>query len=263
MKQAGVRPGSLTVIGTGMSGAGQVTAEAHSALRDAERIFYLVQDAVTRAWLQQFEAPMESLFEHYQPGRDRSETYERIVTTLVEAVLRGQRVCAAFYGHPGVFVSPGHEAVRRVRAAGFQAEMLPGVSAVDCLVADLGFDPGSRGTQSFEATDFLLRHRVFDPTSHLILWQIGGIGVRDYRSEALWSRRGLEHLVDVLTVSYPDDHQVVVYEAAPFPPLTPQVERCRLVDLVHGAVTVRSTLWVPPLEDRATDRALLERLTGE
>jgi len=31
--------------------------------------------------------------------------------------------------------------------------MLPGISAEDCLVADLGIDPASSGCQSYEAND--------------------------------------------------------------------------------------------------------------
>ena len=48
---------------------------------------------------------------------------------------------------------------------GFNAQMLAGISAEDCLFADLGLDPGKNGCQSFEATDFLIRRRQFEPTS--------------------------------------------------------------------------------------------------
>ena len=40
----------------------------------------------------------------------------------------GFRVCAVFYGHPGVFVYPSHEAIRRARAEGFAARMLPALT---------------------------------------------------------------------------------------------------------------------------------------
>ena len=62
---------------------------------------------------------------------------------ILEPVRAGKRVCAAFYGHPGVFVLPSHDAISRARAEGFEATMLPGVSAEDCLVADLGVDPAA------------------------------------------------------------------------------------------------------------------------
>src|SRR2546428_900577 len=104
---------------------------------------------------------------------------------IVSAVQSGLDVCAAFYGHPGVFVDASHEAIRRTRRAGLPARMLPGISAEACLVADLGMDPAANGCQSFETTDFLLSRRKFDPSSALILWQVGVLGeasVRDHMS---------------------------------------------------------------------------------
>ncbi|MBZ0115144.1 MAG: hypothetical protein K8J08_21995 [Thermoanaerobaculia bacterium] len=248
-----MKQGSLWIVGTGMRAAGQVTAEARSAIRHADKLFYLVQDVVTAAWLEEQNPTAESLFGLYGEGKDRRQTYEEMVVTILDVVRTGQEVCVAFYGHPGVFVDPGHEAIRRARGEGFEAGMLPGVSTEDCLIADLGFDPGRCGGQNFEASDFLLRHRIFDPTSHLVLWQIGGIGVKDYSSEPLWNPRGLVVLTRVLAESYPVDHVVVVYEAAPYPPFPPKVLRQPLAELPHAAVTVRSTLWVPPLPPRAVD----------
>ena len=54
-----------------------------------------------------------------------------------------------------VFVQPSHESIAIARLEGFSARMLPGISAEDCLFADIGLDPGKDGCQSFEATDFL------------------------------------------------------------------------------------------------------------
>ena len=85
-------------------------------------------------------------------------------------------MCAVFYGHPGVFVNPSHRAVAQARAEGFRAAMLPGVSAEDCLFADLGLDPGAHGCQSYEATDFVIRRRSCYPSALLILWQVGALG---------------------------------------------------------------------------------------
>jgi hypothetical protein len=42
--------------------------------------------------------------------------------------------------------------------------MLPGISAEDCLFADLGIDPGIYGCQSYEATDFLANGRPWGET---------------------------------------------------------------------------------------------------
>jgi hypothetical protein len=233
--------------------AAQVTQEALAAIDRAEKLFHVVQDVLTAAWLAERNPTAESLFPLYAEGRPRRATYAEMVERILAEVRGGRRVVAAFYGHPGVFVAPAHEALRRARAEGFAAEMLPGISAEDCLFAELGFDPGARGCQSFEATDFLLRRRRFDPTSHLVLWQVGGIGVRDFRRAALWSRRGLALLARVLGESYPREHEVVLYEASPYPTFPAQEVRLPLAALGAAGATIRSTLWVPPLPDRPAD----------
>ena len=57
--------------------------------------------------------------------REGGSTSE-MVEEILAAVREGKRVCAVFYGHPGVYVKPSHEAVRRARKEGFEARMLPG-----------------------------------------------------------------------------------------------------------------------------------------
>ena len=138
--------------------------------------------------------------------------------------------------------------------------MLPGISALDCLFADLGLDPGEVGCQEHEATDFLLRRRRFDPCSGLVLWQIGVVGVADFREEALWSREGLGILAECLLETYPSEHEVIVYEATTLPMLPSKILRMPLAALAAADVTAISTLYVPPLPDRETDMLMLRRL---
>ena len=123
---------------------------------------------------------------------------------ILEPVRAGKRVCAAFYGHPGVFVLPSHDAIARARAEGFDAEMLPGVSAEDCLVADLGVDPAVNGMQSYEAGDFLRRRPATEPTTALVLWQIGVVGASTQSAHA--SAPALGELVALLLERYPAGH---------------------------------------------------------
>ena len=254
--------GRLTLVGTGLRISGQVTQEALVAIEGAAKLFHLVQDAVTDRWLAGLNPTAESLYDSYREGRPRRETYEEMVERMLAPVRRGLSVCAAFYGHPGVFAMPAHEAIRRARAEGHEAEMLPGISAEDCLIADLGFDPGERGCQSFEATDFLVRHRRHDPASALLLWQIGGIGVADFRPGAFWNARGVEILSRTLARTYGADHEVVVYEASPYPIAEPLLHRCSIAALATAPITLGSTLYVPPLPDRPADEALRAELAA-
>ena len=92
-------------------------------------------------------------------------------------MLEDQHICVALEGHPSVFATPALNAVILAKQHGYYAKILPGISSEDCLFADLLIDPGSSGCQSFEATDFLIHKRIFDPTCHLILWQVDEIGI--------------------------------------------------------------------------------------
>src|SRR5207244_764896 len=143
----------------------------------------------------------------YAEGKDRRRTYNEMVARILAPVRRGLNVCAAFYGHPGVFVNPGHRSIRIALKEGHRAQMLPGISAEDCLIADLGVNP-SGGWQSYEATDFLIRRRRFDTSAALLLWQIAAIGVSSYsENQGNWNPKGVQLLADVLLKSYPPGHR--------------------------------------------------------
>lgn len=238
--------GSLIVVGTGIKVGAHCTAEARAAIEHSDVVYSVAGDAIADGWLERLNPRTVSLHRLYGGGRTRQETYEAMTDEIVAAVLGGNDVCAVFYGHPGVFVHPSHAAVRRIRDTGRDARILPGVSAEDCLFADLGVDPGQLGCQSYEATDFLIHARRFDPSAMLILWQIAVVGDRTLRAFDSDPRR-LRVLADVLMEDYPPEHVVVVYEAASLPVGKPGIQRVRLSELHDARVTQESTLYVPPL----------------
>lgn len=255
-----VTTGRLTVVGTGIRSVAQTTREAADLIAAGERVFYVVADPITEAWIHELNPRAESLYDAYAEGKPRIESYREMVERVLAPVREGHHVVAVFYGHPGVFVHPSHEAVRRAHAEGYAAEMLPGISAEDCLFADLGVDPAPFGCSSFEATDFLVYRRRFDPTSHLVLWQIGVVGELAYRKQRPTSDRGVAMLAEALLEHYPPAHEVVIYEAPQLVVCAPIIQRVPLSGLATGPVTSMSTLYVPPRERRPPDRAMLERL---
>lgn len=254
-----MRAGSLQVVGTGYLVAGHTTPQAVTAMCRADKLFYLVGNESTRVWIESLNRSAESLHDTYAVDKNRALTYQEMVERILAAVRIGLDVCVAFYGHPGVFACPTHAAIRQARQEGYAAWMLPGISAADCLYADLGIDPGAQGCQSFEASDFLLRNRRFDPTSSLLLWQIGVIGVADWSAEPC-NRKGLAVLCEALQEHYPADHEVVTYEAADLPVCDPLVVRFPLARLADAGVTRASILYVPPLAQRAIDPRMRDRL---
>ena len=250
--------GSLTVVGTGIQ-AGQLTFAARNAIEQADKLFYAVAEPMVKGYLHSLNPSAESLAHLYEDGKDRFTTYMEMVHRILEEAKRGLNVCAAFYGHPGVFVVATHEAIRRAREAGIPAQMLPGVSAEDCLFADLGIDPALPGCQSFEATDFLIHKRQFDVSASLILWQIGVIGAQAWETRG--AARNLDVLAEYLAGFYGPDHCVVIYEASVYPGIDCRAELTTLGALADARVSMLSTLYVAPKNaPRAVDSEMVRRL---
>lgn len=240
-----MKTGSLTIVGTGIQLAGQLTLGAKAWIEEADKVLFALADPVTVKWLKELNATAEAL-PYNKNNQRRRDTYREMTERILIEVRQGLNVCAVFYGHPGVFADPAHAAIQQARREGFRAQMLPGISAEDCLFADLGVDPGKNGCQSFEATDFLIRRRKFDPTSALILWQIAMIGNLGFYEPGS-HRKGLKILAEVLEKDYDADHEVVVYEAAVYYPVcSPVINRIPLSKLPEAKVTEVSTLYIPP-----------------
>ena len=249
----------LVVVGTGYRAIGDLTLEAKACIEQADTVLCLVGDPMVTGYLERLNASVRTLDGFYAKGKRRQESYEEMVHEILAEVRQDRLVCCALYGHPGVFAYMGHEAVRRARAEAIPARMLAGSSAEDWLFADLGLDPGTHGCQSFEATDFLMRHRVFDPTSLLVLWQVGVIGMRD-RDPQFDACPGTALLVERLVEAYGSDHQVTVYEASPYVMTPPRIVPVPLAKLPGVQFSACSTLVVPPLPARPVDREIMARL---
>ena len=253
------RRGSLIVVGSGIEAVAQVTLAAQGAIANADEVLYIVGDWLTADWITSLNPAAESLHPFYSPGKSRRATYAEIVGRILRGVRQGHQVCALFYGHPGVFVEASHEAIRTAREEGYPARMLPGVSAEDCLFAELGIDPAAGGCQSYEATDFLIRRRTIDTATPLVLWQVGVVGKADYQPLG-FALDGFRALAEYLVGLYGSEHEAVLYEAPKFAIGEPRVERVALGELDGATPSAASTLFVPAKGESELDTAMVARL---
>lgn len=254
-----MKKGSLTVVGTGIQAPGQMTLEAKDYIAKAEKVFYLVPDPFASRYVCELNSTAEDLYHLYVPGQPRIITYQNMVETIMAEVREDKRVCAAFYGHPGVFAYPTHKSIYIARKEGYHAEMLSGVSAEDCIVSDLGLDP-SVGCHSYETTSFLVRPIPVFPSCMLILWQIGVIGDLRFTPKDAETSPALKILTERLLEFYPEDHEVIVYEASFSPVWRPRADAMPLKDLPRAVVTGISTLVIPPGPSAPIDEAMIDRL---
>jgi len=258
----GAPKGSLVVVGTGIRSLGQLTVESIAHIKYADRVHYLVAEPIAVEVIRLLNpAGSRSLADLYEDGKPRRSTYQQMVDRILESMRSGLRTCAVFYGHPGVFVDPSHAAIRTARAEGFRAEMLPGISAEDCMFADLGIDPATAGCQSYEATDFLVNRRQFDPTSHVVIWQAGVLGDRTF-SIRVSKSSALDLLVARLLETYPPEHQVCIYQAATVPGCLAGIRWSELGQLDKSKLSIISTLYLPPARPPRIDLDLYFALSG-
>ncbi|MDE2315193.1 MAG: hypothetical protein KGK06_02190 [Xanthomonadaceae bacterium] len=251
--------GRLACVGLGMTLGSHLTPLARSHIAQADVVFAGLSDAIAEEWLKRMHPDVRSLQPYYAEGKPRMKTYREWVALMMDELRAGKRVCGVFYGHPGIFAWSPHKVIAQARAEGYDAYMEPGISAEDCLYADLGFDPGRYGCQHFEASQLLYCERRIDPAAYLVLWQVGVVGNRSVgRFDTGPAYRAL--LVERLEQDYPPDHEVIVYRGATLPIEQPRIQRITLRELATVPLTAEETVVLPPAVTLQSNHAMLERL---
>jgi uncharacterized protein YabN with tetrapyrrole methylase and pyrophosphatase domain len=238
-----------------------LTPLSRSHIEQADVVFTALSDGIIELWLAKMHPDVRSLQPLYREGQARTTTYRQMVDVMLTEVRSGKRVCGAFYGHPGVFALPAHKAIEIARSEGYEAHMEPGVSAEDCLYADLGIDPGRYGCQHYEASQMMLYRRHIDPSAYLVVWQVGVAGDQSFSRFSTGSAYR-QVLLDVLLRHYPRDHDVIVYEATTLPTRAPKIVRLKLHTLPALDISMHATLVIPPSKMLEPDTAIRERLAA-
>ncbi|MBS0213377.1 MAG: hypothetical protein JSR26_09420 [Proteobacteria bacterium] len=233
---------------------------ARSHIEQADVVFAAMSDGIVEQWIAGMNGDVRSLQPYYREGKSRLTTYRQMVAAMLDEVRAGKKVVGAFYGHPGVFVWPSHKAIAIAREEGYEARMEPGISAEDCLYADLGIDPGRCGCQHYEASQFLQYERRIDPTAYLILWQVGAVG--DHAKARLSIDNGAyrQVLLELLAEDYPLGHRVIIYRTATLPIHAPRIERTTLRRLASARIELPDTLVIPPARKLEPNAKILRRL---
>jgi uncharacterized protein YabN with tetrapyrrole methylase and pyrophosphatase domain len=250
--------GSLTIVGTGILTPAHLSQETIGHIKAADVVHVLVPDPLGLSTIKQLNSNIKNLAELYfdtqsdKNGSDRLEAYDNMVDAILSDVRNEQKTCAIFYGHPGVFVYPSHVSISKAKEEGFEAQMLPAISAEDCLFADLSIDPGDLGCQAYEASQLIFYSHSVNVNAALILWQVGVVG-DETLTKLKPAKHGLAMLRERLLNWYPSTHQVTLYEASTLPIMPPRIEQITIDQLVNAKVETITTLFVPPLEHPQLD----------
>ncbi len=253
------KTGEIVCVGIGMKLGAHITPIARSYIENADVVFSMQSNGLVERWVAEMNPDVRSLQSFYEVGKSRHITYREMIEAMMTEVRAGKRVVGAFYGHPGVFAYAPHKVIEIARGEGFAAHMEPGVSAEDCLIADLNIDPGKYGCQQFETSQFMYYWRQIDPSAYLILWQIGAAGDKSL-TQYVTTNAYRQLLVKRLLEFYPPEHQVILYEAAVLPIDKVRAEHVPLSELASCEVFQHTTLVIPPGEKMRENKELLDEL---
>ena len=216
--------GSLVIVDTGVVAVNQVTVEGHRWIQQSDRVLFLGADPVTEHWLAKLNESVESL--------NGLETADEIVERMLEHVRAGLAVCLAYHGRSALVAQVLREAIALGRAEKMLSAVVPGVSPLDCLFADLGLDPLRDGCQIFTVEHLTERPRRIDPGTALVV--------------SLSDDAAYADLLELLRKEYAADHQAVIYEPARYAVFDPVIRHGAIGEIAEHDFAGASYLYIPP-----------------
>jgi precorrin-2 methylase len=252
----------IAVVGLGILGVRHITAETTDVIQRCSQVFLVDSTFGVEEHIRSLNPKVTSLLHLYRIGQPRLGTYQSMAAAVVSAAIEDAPVCFATYGHPQLYCHPTTLIKRAGKLLGLRVEVLAGVSSLDTLLVDVGYDMSTHGLQIYDATDIVLRQRPLQNDVACVLWQTTTFADPTFQVAVATTER-LSRLRDYLLRFYPPEHRVLVVFSSTHPALEPIVAGHRLSQLAEALSTgpQSGTLFIPPVHTRrATDSDLIEVL---
>ena len=253
------------IVGLGVLNVDQITRETERAIRRSNEVLYVDTGVATRAYLNSLCPRVTSLFEtSYEEAGHRLNAYHHMAARVLDAALDHPPVTFAMHGHPIVGAYAPFLIRDMSSLLALEVLVLPGISAMDCLFAELMVDPCVAGMQMYEATDLLLRRRPLQPDVQALIWQIGCVETGLHTMRVSKPAR-FERLRSHLLRFYPPRHEVSAVYSTPHPLMPSTLHRFALRDICEHAHLLHAgfTLFIPPATERPIeDHELLGRMNS-
>ena len=237
----------LFIVGLGIKARSHITEEAKVVLKRSNKIFYLSHHKEINSYLESLNHNCFSLSEIYFSNEYRKESYKAISDRIIHELSNEENICLAIYGHPTFFVQPSTYIAQLCKKKGIRAHILPGISSIDCLMADFNINPGSGGLQVYDCTELLVDKKVIDVNSNLILMQPSVIGNKRHKRDKSIVNSTLGVLQNYLIDAYQDSNTpIYIYRAARSPEEKAVKIESTLSCLRESSLHLSSSLYIPP-----------------
>lgn len=254
----------LIIAGSGIKFLSHLSYETQSAIKGSDFVLYLLNEPAIKKWISENAKLSLSLDSEYFSSIKRKDSYLAIEKAVVEKLDLYESVCFIVYGNPLFFSTSALNLAKNISRKEVNVEVIPAISALDCLFVDLRVDPAINGFQSYEATSFVLSEQMFNTDSSLILWQIGVVGITKVlhgKNELNSSHQCFLNLLVKHLLKFYDKCQVCyLYVAAQYPGVTPDIKKVLVSELLGTSINRLATLYIPPATKKNIKKELIDLL---
>lgn len=264
--QSAAMPFDILIIGAGIRGSWQLTREAERALASANAIFCSVYNAGMSDYIRSINGTAPIAFEEdneYRPGMYRPHMYQRMADRVVSAARDHSGVVVLHPGSALVVDLVTQGVLDAARDAGLTVNVMPGISAVEAVLAAVDYDV-SDGLQIALAQKLVLRRLVLDPGQGAIILQPAYYDTHYFAGTPRSRETRFELLQQALARTWNVDAPAALVTAPMEIGEVARVFWLRIGRLqhFHDLLSPLHTLFIPPVQLAPDDAGFADRIAS-
>jgi precorrin-4 methylase len=165
------------------------------------------------------------------------------------------------YSNPLAYDSVAQNVIRYAQQSGIPFRVVPGISSIDTLVCDLGWDMAP-GLHIYQASRLVAAQVELRPDVAAIVLQIGAFGSFRARYRTPPSGASLAGLVTYLNRFYPPSHRVYVVRSSSQPDRSANVRTLELGKLCDAQTQdiLNASMYIPAVGNSKLDEEAILRM---
>jgi uncharacterized protein YabN with tetrapyrrole methylase and pyrophosphatase domain len=205
----------IHLLGSGCFSFFDLTLHTQDLLVQSRRVFYLHELPSLERYLARIvKKPVNLLPLYYIDGRPRRDIYRQIAEHVLREGAAGPPVALLLHGHPMIFSTITQLILAGGQERGLRVNVVPAVSSLDRMYADLRLDIGNRGIQIFNAEAAVHGGMALNPGVDAILLQVDRVTDPDAHRLKDTPPEMVAPLRDYLLRYYPSEHPATLIECA-------------------------------------------------
>jgi len=238
----------LYLVGAGILFPEHLTVQTIEILENCQRICTNVPETRLAALPKEIREKCVCLWPLYKDNRKRIDNYRDVIDAVVDIVREHRPSAWMTPGHPFVFDSVSQKLLGKAREFGWTAQIVPGISSLDTLLAQIPYDP-CYGLVVHEATALVRDKIPLISSLATVLFQPSIFGSDLTHHSRQYAGPSLRDLSAHLLQFYPPQHKcALVYSALSENDDARTVwEALGKLDSISFDSLRGSTLFIPPV----------------